>query len=309
MKKIFTLIAVALMGVTAVNAQSVKINKADGTTLTFSSSEIKNIEFLPNAEAPDTVVMRQYTGYITVTNTVFNNTYFGDSARIEVLKVGEKQLCHFHDGTWGDGLFDFTLSNGNISGTGKMTINYQGNTKSYDATLDGKMTSFTISIPGIMGGTTIKWTYGEVPQALKIAGSYVGSNSLMIGGMMGPFVDEDSQYTITANADGTINLTTAEEQYLNTQMGDITLGSYTISNIAYDESTKMFMRKYGADGLKAHLKTMKDGQVGLDGEYSFGSLSEVKLSLGADGQLKIVNSYTLGNMPFGIEATYNGTKK
>ncbi|MCI6702527.1 MAG: calycin-like domain-containing protein [Prevotellaceae bacterium] len=309
MKKLFTLAVIAIMNFPLLHAQSVRINKADGTSLSFKASEIRNIEYLPATETADTTVLHRFTGYITVSSKQFTDTYFGDSARIEVLEVNKKYFCRFHDGLWGDGEFEVTMNKGAVSGTGRMKLTRQGKTGEYDASLEGAMTAFSISIPEVMGGTVIKWTYGEVPPALKASGTYAGSNSMVIGGIMGPYEDADCKYTITANADGTVNLTAGEEQYGNTPMGDIVLGGYTVSNIAYDAETKTFGRKYGSDGLQVHFKCISNGEVTKESDYAFQPDSKVVISMEEEGKIKIVNSFTIGKMPFGIVATFQGNKK
>ena len=51
MKKLFTLIAIALMGVANLQAQTVTINKKDGSSVTFETKDIKDIKFVPAAQA------------------------------------------------------------------------------------------------------------------------------------------------------------------------------------------------------------------------------------------------------------------
>ena len=58
MKKLFTLIAIALMGVANLQAQTVTINKKDGSSVTFETKDIKDIKFVPAASSNEEV----YTG-------------------------------------------------------------------------------------------------------------------------------------------------------------------------------------------------------------------------------------------------------
>lgn len=108
MKKLFLLLCIALAGQKGL-AQSVTINKTDGSKVTFTAAEIKNIEFNAGAQQADTTLFHTYKGYITVTNSMFQNKYFGDKAEIRVLKTGEKYLCRFVDPQWGDGLFSLDM--------------------------------------------------------------------------------------------------------------------------------------------------------------------------------------------------------
>lgn len=193
MKKIFTLAVVALLGIAGAQAQSVKINKTDGTTVTIKATEIKNIEFSP-AETSETIV-----------------------------------------------------------------------------------------------------------------GDYKGDNSLLVGGMIGPYVAKNVVYTVTKNADGSINLKSNEEKYNGTVMGDLTLGTYTISNIPFDATTKSYVRDYSADGLTVHFVCVSEGKTTMDSDYAF-KKGNVTVTQGENSKLTIVNTYTIGNMPFPITATFNGVK-
>ena len=72
---------------------------------------------------------------------------------------------------------------------------------------------------------------------------------------MGPFVSATVGYTITANNDGTINVTASEEKYTGvTMMNNLTLGTYTVKNLAYDKATNSFSRDYSEDGIKSTLQ-------------------------------------------------------
>ena len=308
MKKLFLLLCIALAGQKGL-AQSVTINKTDGSKVTFTAAEIKNIEFNAGAQQADTILFHTYKGYITVTNSMFQNKYFGDKAEIRVLKTGEKYLCRFVDPQWGDGLFSLDMQGQNISGTGKIKIaSPGGSAKEYEASYKGTMRNVVFTIPALMGGTTINWTYGPAPTTLGIAGEYKGIDVVRVGSSFGPFNVTDAVYKVVANADGTINVTTPEEQYANTPMGDLTLGSFTVSNIAYDETAKAFVRDYSNDGLKAHFTAKKGGQVVMDKDYDFKN-AKITLKLAEDGKLTVENVFQLGSMPFPITANYTGEKQ
>ena len=48
MKKIFTLVIVSFLSALAVQAQSLKVTKTDGSVVTYNASDISKIEFLPS---------------------------------------------------------------------------------------------------------------------------------------------------------------------------------------------------------------------------------------------------------------------
>ena len=183
-----------------------------------------------------------------------------------------------------------------------------GAVEEYDATMSGSMRELKISIPSLMGGTDITWHYNEASAASKVAGNYSGTTSLKVGPTMGPFVSATVGYTITANNDGTINVTASEEKYTGvTMMQNLTLGTYTVKNLAYDKATNSFSRDYSKDGIKVHFKAT-GGAMERDENYEFGETSKMTVTLAEDGTLTITNNYKVGRMPFPISATYTGKK-
>ena len=98
-----------------------------------------------------------------------------------------------------------------------------------------------------------------------------------------------------------------EEQYNDTPMGDLTLSSFTISNIALDQASKAYVRDYSGDGLKAHFTAKKNGKTVMDKEYEFKN-AKITLKLTEDGKLTIENGFKLGSMPFPITAKYTGER-
>ena len=174
--------------------------------------------------------------------------------------------------------------------------------------MSGSMREIKISIPSLMGGTDITWHYAEASAASKVAGNYTGTTSLKVGPTMGPFVSATVGYTITANNDGTINVTASEEKYTGvTMMNNLTLGTYTVKNLAYDKATNSFSRDYSEDGIKVHFKAT-GGMMEKDENYEFGKTSKMTVTLAEDGTLTITNNYKVGRMPFPISATYTGKK-
>jgi len=261
MKKLFTLVIVSFLSALAVQAQSLKVTKTDGSVVTYNASDISKIEFLPSETPSQPKLIHEFAGYLTVKNRVLDNARFDTGAKIKVLQDGDKFFAEFSDTQWGTGSFVITMANHAINGTGKMKIanpKAGGAMNEYDATMSGSMTEIKISIPSLMGGTDITWHYAEASAASKVAGNYTGTTSLKVGSAMGPFVSATVGYTITANNDGSINVTASEEKYIGvTMMQNLTLGTYTVKNLAYDKATNSFSRDYSEDGIKVHFKENK----------------------------------------------------
>ena len=311
MKKIFTLVIVSFLSALAVQAQSLKVTKTDGSVVTYNASDISKIEFLP-AETPSQPKLKhEFAGYLTVKNRVLDNVRFDTGAKIKVLQDGGKFLAEFSDTQWGTGSFVITMDNHAINGTGKMKIanpRAGGAVEEYDATMSGSMTEIKISIPSLMGGTDITWHYAKASAASKVAGTYTGTTSLKISLVPGSFTSATVEYKVTANEDGSINVTASEEKYTGVPMvGNLTLGTYTVKNLAYDKATNSFSRDYSEDGIKVHFKAT-GGMMERDEDYAFGKTSKMTVTLAEDGTLTITNNYQVGRMPFPISATYTGKK-
>lgn len=140
----------------------------------------------------------------------------------------------------------------------------------------------------------------------SVSGAYTGTNSVNVGGMY--TYTAELTATVTENADGTLDLTWPEYRLSNTIMGDLTLGSYTIRNIAWDADKNAWYRDYSNDGLIQHFTAVKDGTTSMDKDYTLGKTSTVTITVAEDGTLKIVNPFKLGAMPFPITATFTGKK-
>lgn len=311
MKKIFTLVIVSFLSALAVQAQTLKVTKTDGSVVTYNASDISKIEFLPAETPSQPKLIHEFAGYLTVKNKMINNVRYDNGAKIKVLQDGGKFLAEFSDTQWGTGSFVITMANHAINGTGKMKIanpNGGGAAKEYDATMSGSMREIKISVPSLMGGTDITWHYAEASAASKVAGSYTGTTSLKIGVVPGSYTSPTVEYKVTANEDGSINVTASEEKYTGvTMVGNLTIGTYTVKNLAYDKATNSFSRDYSSDDLKVYLKS-EGGMMSLDNNYAFESPSKIIVKLDENGTLTITNSYKLKRMPMSISATYTGKK-
>ena len=311
MKKFFTLVIVSFLSALAVQAQSLKVTKTDGSVVTYNASDISKIEFLPSETPSQPKLIHEFAGYLTVKNKMINNVRYDNGAKIKVLQDSGKLLAEFSDTQWGTGSFVITMDNhAAINGTGKMKIanpKAGGAMNEYDATMSGSMREIKISIPSLMGGTDITWHYAEASAASKVAGSYTGKTSLEVVGMPGLYTSPTVEYKVTANEDGSINVTASEEKYTGVPMvGNLTIGTYTVKNLSYDKATNSFVRDYSKDGIKVHLKS--DGMMKLDKDYPFQATSKMIVKLGENGALTITNNYSLTGMPMSISATYTGTK-
>ena len=301
MKYLFTLVFAILAGVATTKAQTVIITKSDGSTVTYKASEIKNIQF--TNEESQVKPIHTFTGYIVVNSPMFMDTYYGEEAKMEIFAQGKKSICKFTDAKWGTGTFEVTLNDGEIRGSGKISVadpHKAGQTKEYEALISGPMAAVNISIKGLMGGTTIKWRNGKAPEKVKLSGTYLGDNSVSV--MKLTYVAKNTGYSFWVNDDGTYTIMVLGQKLEGTAMGDLTLGAYTINNLVYDEKTETFSKDYSNDGLKLKFKK------GAETEYKEYPLTKatIKATFGKDGSLKVENNFTAGSMPFPLQGVFNG---
>lgn len=141
--------------------------------------------------------------------------------------------------------------------------------------------------------------------AQSYAGTYTGKQTVTVGGMYS--YSTDLAYTLTADADGKINVSIPEYSLTNTMMGDLTLGAITISGLEYDEAKGGFYRFYANDGLTQHFRTVNNGQAGMDAEYPLGGESSILIKLDGN-KITVENPFKLGAMPLSLTAAFEGTK-
>ncbi|MDE6715270.1 MAG: calycin-like domain-containing protein, partial [Muribaculaceae bacterium] len=276
----------------------------DGNITTLKVDDIKEMRFETEGHI-DTVVYKEYSGYTIANSKYFKDLYSGGTSTLTVCKTGNEWVVKYNDPTWGEGLFGNVKVGAELNGEGYLDIAYQGApVKRYAANIGGTMTCPEINIPEIMNGCTLKFISGNPSEALSYAGSYKGINSVVVGGSF--TYAAKIEYKITANSDGTINIDVPQYSLAGTIMGNLELGKYTISNIAYDRDKEAFYRAYGNDGIKQHMVAETDGNRTMDGDYELKGNSNILIKKKGD-IITIVNSFTLGAMPFPIVATFTNS--
>jgi len=280
-------------------------------------------------------VVNTYKGYVYA-DFFFAKNYYSGEGEVKVKMDNGVYTITLENDRWGKATFEKVAVDDvsdNISGTGTARVpsTYSDEVKEYtDAELHGTRSDFTVYIPSLkMGqkdteGTTLYFHLGRIP-AERMAGTFSGKNSVEIGNegeeKLTYETAEDIECEITTNKDGTINITMPEYQLTDTEVGNLTLGGYTISDIAFNSSFGTFYCIYGSDGLTEHFKMEQGGQVRFDDDYLFSpgsyiSIEPVKEAVST--KVKVVNTFRLGKinentgrfetkMPYGIVTTFTGT--
>lgn len=149
--------------------------------------------------------------------------------------------------------------------------------------------------------------------AAQYVGNYSGNDKINVG--MGKLswdytTDGAVTYRITKNNNGTINVEIPIEEYKDTQIGNINIGSYEIDSLKYNPLTG-FTRAYKGSAAKVHFQSTgsQDYPVILNGDYDFESEAcVISVTRSTAGVIQVKNIYTLGHSPVLITNSFTGTK-
>lgn len=149
-------------------------------------------------------------------------------------------------------------------------------------------------------------TFGT-EEAASPEGTYSGTISVTVGGQF-TYDDTGHSISVTENSDGTLKVVLDQYRLSGTMMGDLTIGTLTIDNIAYDEARQAYYRNYSGDGLKRHFTASKEGNTSMDADYPLGETSEITLTFDGDN-VTVQNDFKLGAMPFPLASKYTGERR
>ena len=157
--------------------------------------------------------------------------------------------------------------------------------------------------------------YGAMPFAMtyNIKSYYVkavtSAINVNVGGMF-PYANEGVTYNVRKYMDGDVQKVDVEVPTYtldNTLMGNLTLGTYTVKGLTYDEEKGGFYRDYKNDGLSFHFIAEQNGNKTMDGDFEFNSAKDNNILVKYNGSkiTDIVNTFQMGAMPFGIVSSFN----
>lgn len=166
--------------------------------------------------------------------------------------------------------------------------------------------SLTLKAVFQYGAMPFPMTYNIKSYYVKAVTSAITVN---VGGMF-PYANEGVTYNVRKYMDGDVQKVDVEiptYKLDNTLMGNLTLGTYTVKGLIYDEEKGGFYRDYKNDGLSFHFTAEKDGNKSMDGEYGFNAQKDNNILVKYDGSkiTDIVNTFQMGAMPFGIVSSFN----
>ena len=163
---------------------------------------------------------------------------------------------------------------------------------------------------------TIVFQYGKMPMSMtySVKGYYVKAVSnpitVTVGGQF-TYNNDNVTYELRRYKDGEtdkLDVTVPSYTLANTVMGNLTLGSYTVKGLVYDEAQGGYYRDYKNDGLKFHFTAVQGGKTTMDKDYDFATDKDNNILVKYEGNnvSSIVNTFQVGTMPFGIVSVFSG---
>ena len=145
----------------------------------------------------------------------------------------------------------------------------------------------------------------------SVAGSYTGKDELDFSVMGQSYKQSntaDVNYIVTQNNDGSISVVIPEETFDysavkmgNSSMGNIVQGSYSVTNIPYDNTKNAYYLDYSGNA---------SADVEVFGRKKNYSVTEGKITVSFSGsKVTVVNVHKFGNMPMDMTGTFVGTRK
>lgn len=166
--------------------------------------------------------------------------------------------------------------------------------------------SLTLKAVFQYGAMPFPMTYNIKSYYVKAVTSAINVN---VGGMF-PYANEGVTYNVRKYMDGDVQKVDVEVPTYtldNTLMGNLTLGTYTVKGLTYDEEKGGFYRDYKNDGLNFHFTAEQNGNKTMDGDFEFNSAKDNNILVMYNGSkiTDIVNTFQMGAMPFGIVSSFN----
>lgn len=289
MKRIFTLLFAVLIA-TTIMAQMHGPMKFVGTSkMSVSTMNIDNpsdtILFAMNGMESGNITLPAMKGMQTIPSFTISGAKF---------TLGENHVVTFADQTFStkvkvDGA-EKNITGSSLSGTYNMADN-------------------SLSL-------TVVFQYGKMPMSMtySVKGYYVKAVSnpitVTVGGQF-TYNNDNVTYELRRYKDGKtdkLDVTVPSYSLANTIMGDLTLGSYTVKGLVYDEAQGGYYRDYKNDGLKFHFTAVQGGKTTMDKDYDFATDKDNNILVKYEGNnvSSIVNTFQVGTMPFGIVSVFSG---
>lgn len=289
MKRIFTLLFAVLTATTIMAQMHGPMKFVGASKMSVSTMNIDNpsdtILFAMNGMESGNITLPEMKGMQTIPSFTISGATF---------TMGENHVVTFADQTFST----------------KVTVN------GAEKNITGTSLSGTYNMADNSLSLTVVFQYGKMPMSMtySVKGYYVKAVSnpitVTVGGQF-TYNNDNVTYELRRYKDGeTDKLDVAVPSYTlaNTVMGDLTLGSYTVKGLVYDEAQGGYYRDYKNDGLKFHFTAVQGGKTTMDKDYDFATDKDNNILVKYEGNnvSSIVNTFQVGTMPFGIVSVFSG---
>lgn len=210
----------------------------------------------------------------------------------------------------------FTLGENHVVTFADQTFSTKVKVDGAEKNITGSSLSGTYNMADNSLSLTVVFQYGKMPMSMtySVKGYYVKAVSnpitVTVGGQF-TYNNDNVTYELRRYKDGKtdkLDVTVPSYTLANTIMGNLTLGSYTVKGLVYDEAQGGYYRDYKNDGLKFHFTAVQGGKTTMDKDYDFATDKDNNILVKYEGSnvSSIVNTFQVGTMPFGIVSVFSG---
>ena len=288
MKKFFTLVFATMLAGNMMAQMHGALTFAGASTMSVLNQDTENasdtVKFEMASMSAGNITLPAMKGMSTIPSFTIENVAF---------TMGENHVVTMADQAFTskvtvDGV-EKNITGSSISGTYNMADN-----------------SLTLKAVFQYGAMPFAMTYNIKSYYVKAVTSAINVN---VGGQF-PYANEGVTYNVRKYMDGDVQKVDVEVPTYtldNTLMGNLTLGTYTVKGLTYDEAKGGFYRDYKEDGLSFHFIAEQNGNKTIDGDYEFNAQKDNNILVKYDGSkiTDIVNTFQMGAMPFGIVSSFN----
>lgn len=210
----------------------------------------------------------------------------------------------------------FTLGENHVVTFADQTFSTKVKVDGAEKNITGTSLSGTYNMADNSLSLIVVFQYGKMPMSMtySVKGYYVKAVSnpitVTVGGQF-TYNNDNVTYELRRYKDGEtdkLDVTVPSYTLANTIMGNLTLGSYTVKGLVYDEAQGGYYRDYKNDGLKFHFTAVQGGKTTMDKDYDFATDKDNNILVKYEGNnvSSIVNTFQVGTMPFGIVSVFSG---
>lgn len=288
MKKIFTLVFATMMATTMMAQMHGALSFAGASKMQVSTMEIENasdtVKFELAGMTSGNITLPAMKGMQTIPSFTIENVAFSMGANHVVTMADQP----FKSKVTVDGE-EKQITGSSISGTYNMADN-----------------SLDITAVFQYGRMPLSMTYSVKAYYVKAVTSAI---NVSVGGVYN-YKNAGVTYNVRKYMDGDVEKVDVEiptYSLTGTVMGDLTLGTYTVKGLTYDEEKGGYYRDYKNDGLTFHFKAVNNGNATMDGDYAFNTAKDNNILVKYQGSniVAIDNVFQMGSMPFGITSTFD----